>query len=310
MANPPRRVIPREELTAWERWELGTIDDPTPPRIRPGHAPAPVPTPAAAPVPAPQAEPAAEQAPPAMPEQPVLPRVPLPTAEELEAIHQQAHQEGFDAGQAEGLAAGRAQAEDEINRLKVLLDQMANYSELAQAELAESVLDLALVVARELARVEIEADRERVLPVVRELIDTLPVVRAPARIIAHPDDVDALEALLGVELPRDVWRIVVDANQTPGGCKVETPTLRADLSLAGRWASQLRVLQRGNRADLAWNAEVPLTPDVAHQTEPEPEPVAAPTAPAAAALAPRPIVPPEIETVSLDLDEPVNDDPL
>ncbi len=297
MANPPRRVIPREELTAWERWELGTIDDPTPPRIRPGHAPAPMPVPAAEPTPQPVA--IVEAAPPALPDQPVLPRVPLPTAEELEAIHQQAHEEGFNAGQAEGLAAGRAQAEDEISRLKVLLDQLANYSERAQAELAESVLDLSLVVARELARVEIDADRNRVLPVIRELIDSMPVVRAPARIIAHPDDVDALEALLGVELPRDVWRIVVDANQTPGGCKVETPTLRADLTLTSRWASQLRVLQRANRADLAWNAEVPLVPEPA-LSAPDPAPAAAP--------APRPIVPPEIESVSLDLDAPADDE--
>ncbi|GGP20753.1 flagellar assembly protein FliH [Silvimonas iriomotensis] len=300
MANPPRRVIPREELTAWERWELGTIDDPTPPRIRPVPQPVPAPVPASEAAPAPQAAPEADSAP-AMADQPVLPRVPLPTAEELEAIHQQAHQEGFDAGQTEGLAAGRAQAEDEINRLKVLLDQLANYSERAQAELAESVLDLALVVGRELARVEIAADRNRVLPVIRELIDSMPVVRAPARIIAHPDDVDALESLLGVELPRDVWRIVVDPNQEPGGARVETPTLRADLSLTSRWATQLKVLQRANRADLVWNAEVPLAPEPA-------APAPAPAPAAAAEPAQRPIVPPDMEKVSLDLDEPADDD--
>lgn len=289
MANPTRRVIPREELTAWERWELGTIDDPSPVRVRPGQESAPVPAPTAA---SPVADtPAASVAAPVVAAQleaaapaPAAPAVPLPTAEELEAIHQQAQQEGFATGHAIGLEAGRAEAAEEVARLKAVLEQLENFSANAQAELAESVLDLALVVAREVARVEIAADRQRVLPVIRELIDSMPAVRSPARIIAHPDDVGALNSMLGVELPTDIWRVVADVNQTPGGCRVETPTSRADLSLTARWAAQLRVLKRDARPDLVWHAEVPEAEDV--------------------------LPPAALDALSLDLDVPADDEPV
>ncbi len=288
MANSMRRVIPREELTAWERWELGTIDDPSPVRVRPGQAPipaaaAPVPEAASATVASPAetaapvtAEPEAAHAP--------APGVPLPTAEELEAIHQQAQQEGFDTGHAIGLEAGRAEAADEVARLKALLEQLENFSANAQAELAESVLDLALVVAREVARVEIAADRQRVLPVIRELIDSMPAARAPARILAHPDDIAAINSMMGVELPSEIWRVVADPNQTPGGCRIETPISRADLSLTARWAAQLRVLKRDARPDLAWHAEVPAAEEA--------------------------LSPAALDALSLDLDVPADDEPV
>ena len=71
------RVIPKEQLTAYQRWELGSFE----------------------PIPVVEAEP-----PPPEPE-PVL-SVPLPTAEDIERIQQDAWQEGYDLGFTEGRKAG------------------------------------------------------------------------------------------------------------------------------------------------------------------------------------------------------------
>ncbi|GIX26330.1 flagellar assembly protein FliH [Pelomicrobium sp. G1] len=64
-------VIPKERLSAYQRWELGSFD-------------------------------------PAPPEAPVTK---LPTAEELEQWHQSARDEGYAAGYAEGLAQARLETE-------------------------------------------------------------------------------------------------------------------------------------------------------------------------------------------------------
>lgn len=70
--------------------------------------------------------------------------LPLPTAEEIEAIERQAQEEGYQSG----LAAGRMVAEAEVGRLRALLDEVAEVCCDAEVRLADEVLDLALVIAR------------------------------------------------------------------------------------------------------------------------------------------------------------------
>ncbi|UXY14590.1 flagellar assembly protein FliH [Chitiniphilus purpureus] len=251
MPTPPRRVIPREELTAWERWELGALHEEAQERARAAaHAPA---APVAAPEPSvpPPAQPAPEPAPVVQPEPESVAPMQWPTAEEIEAIQQQAQREGFEAG----LEAGRLAAELEVERLKALLMKLQSLVGDLDAALADKVLDLALVVGRQMVRKALEVDRERLLPLLREALATLPPMRPPARLFLNPADQDAVEALLGGELPADVWRLVPDPQIEAGGCRIDSSTSSADLSLATRWAGLVRVLGREQRADLAWQAE-------------------------------------------------------
>ncbi|GAB7129534.1 hypothetical protein JCM19000A_40420 [Silvimonas sp. JCM 19000] len=296
MSTPPRRIIPREEVgdTDWQPLVFTAINDPTPPRMR-RPEPAPAPAPAAL---APAFTPVAQPEPVAAPEpvaEPVA-AVPAPPpidiqqahAAELEAAMQQAHDAGFEAGHAEGLAAGHAEAEADVEGLRRVLHSLEHFTEQAGGELAENVLDLALVIAREITRTQVETDTQRLLPIVREMIETMPVLKPPARILAHPEDVTALESILGSELPTDTWKLVPDPSQEPGGCKVESSGARADLSLATRWQQQLRVLRRQDRDDLSWQAGK-VEPPPAPAAQPAPEPSAAEPA-AAAGPQPAPAV--------------------
>ncbi|KPC53116.1 flagellar assembly protein FliH [Amantichitinum ursilacus] len=296
MSTPPRRIIPREEVgdTDWQPLVFTAINDPTPPRMRrpePPRAPAPAalapafaplaqPEPVAAPEP--EAEPVAEAAAPA----PTPIDIQQAHAAELEAAMQQAHDAGFEAGHAEGLAAGHAEAQADIEGMRRVLHNLEHFTEQAGGELAENVLDLALVIAREMTRNQVEADPQRLLPIVREMIETMPILKPPARILAHPEDVAALESMLGSELPTDTWKLVPDPSVEPGGCKVESSGSRADLSLATRWQQQLRILRRQEREDLSWQAgkvEPPPAAAPAPQAAPAPAPAAQATAPLDAA---------------------------
>ncbi|MBM3115229.1 flagellar assembly protein FliH [Jeongeupia naejangsanensis] len=251
MAGPHRRVIPREELTAWERWELGGIDEERrarqplpqtatpelPVQVQPEPEPVLLP-PVDDPVPAYESLPVAE--------------VSLPTAEEIEAIEQQAMREGFDAG----LEAGRLAAEDEIGRLKNVLQSLENVTAGAERELAESVLDLALVLARELVRQEVAADRKLLLPAIVEALSGIPPAGGTSRLYLHPDDLSVLEPMLAIELSGETWRLIADPRLSPGDARIETASTQIDLALPGRWHTLLRVLNRAERDDLQWNAPV------------------------------------------------------
>jgi flagellar assembly protein FliH len=80
-------VIPKENQTAWQRWELGSW------ATRPGSAAAGT-----------QAKSAAK----------------LPTAEDIERIHRDAHKQGYDAGYEEGTGGARMEA----LRLHTLVEQL------------------------------------------------------------------------------------------------------------------------------------------------------------------------------------------
>lgn len=281
MPAPPRRVIPREELTAWERWELGALNEEAAERERAEEAAreaaaaeqaaqaAEMERQAAAA--AAQAEVAAEVQQTAEPEAEAAPAIPLPTAEEIDAIHQQAQREGFEAG----LEAGRLAAEDETHRLKAVLETLEGMAARFETELAEQTLDLALVIARQLVRETVTTDRSLLLPLVREALAGLPPVKAPARLVLNPDDLAALEGLLTVELPQEVWRLVPDPQMEAGGCRIDTANTRIELTLAQRWSSLTRVLDRHRRPDLAWQAadgEGVAPPATADEAEPAAEP--------------------------------------
>ncbi|TJZ65886.1 FliH/SctL family protein [Chitiniphilus eburneus] len=284
MPTPPRRVIPREELTAWERWELGALNEEAEERARAVAAAKqqaqqpPPPPPAPEPV-APEPEPEPAPAEPEPEPVPPPPEVNWPTAEEIEAIQQQAQREGFEAG----LEAGRLAAEVEVSRLKSVLGELETMAVRLDAELSEKVLDLALVIARQQARKEIMADRERLIPVVREAVATLPPLRVPARISLNPADHDAVEGLLGGELPGDIWRLVPDPQVEAGGCRIDSATSSADLTLGTRWANLIRVLGRQQHKELAWEAE---PAPVADEAPPAPLPAAGAADPAPASFLP------------------------
>ena len=254
MAGPNSgRVIPREELSEFQRWQFSTLLEESARRQveepRPVDAPAPQ---LAAAAPVPETADVAVTGAEAMEIPPeTVELLPLPTAEEIEAIERQAQEEGYQSG----LAAGRIVAEAEVGRLRALLDEVAEVCCDAEVRLADEVLDLALVIARQMVREELRIDRTMLLPAIREAIAGLPQVKGPSRLQLNPDDLTAVSALLAGEFSSDYWRFVPDPSLPAGSCRIETPVSVLDLTLATRWQSLLRVLGRTQRSELAWSEE-------------------------------------------------------
>jgi flagellar assembly protein FliH len=176
------------------------------------------------------------------------PAIQLPTAAELEALreaaraegHAEGMQEGFEegraAGHAEGVALGRAEAREEADALRAMAATFSNAVAAADETIAADVLDLALHLARAMVRTAFEVRPELIIPVVREAIDYLPVLQAPAILALNPDDVDIVRAALAEELDKGGWRVVADPQIGRGGCKVDTASNQIDAQAAARWA--------------------------------------------------------------------------
>ncbi|MBM5573624.1 flagellar assembly protein FliH [Deefgea sp. CFH1-16] len=263
MSGPHRRVIPREELSEFQRWQFNSLLD-TPKAVPPLLAVAtpeviePIPEPLPPPEVAPE------------PVLPIEPSLPLPTAEEIEAIQQQAQHEGFQAG----LEAGRLAAEAETQQLLTLLGHITETLAQGEAQLAESVLDLALLAARQMICDELQNHPKQLLAPIREALAMMPTATHPSRLFLSPQDFELLHSSLQIELPDDVWRLVADPSLLSGSCKIETPATQLSFSLASRWENILRVLRRSDRADLAWGQypveETQAAPAALHLETPAP----------------------------------------
>jgi flagellar assembly protein FliH len=198
------RIIPKEELSAWQRWEMGALDHPGQ-----GHA---------APEPAPAQPDAA-------------PRFSLPTADELAQIHEQARREGFQAGHDEGIIQGRNDAHRVHTLMKSAQDAIDNLDE----QIAADLLQLALGVAQQMLRGAISVKPELILPVIREAMASVPTFNQQLALVVNPDDAKLVATLLARELSQGNWRVVEDSRIVRGGCKIESPHSELDATLATRW---------------------------------------------------------------------------
>ncbi|MBV6477100.1 MAG: flagellar assembly protein FliH [Rhodocyclaceae bacterium] len=203
-------IIPKDNLTAWQRWELGSFDQ--------------------------------KRAAPAAPQKKGGAASQLPTADDIERIHRDAHKQGYDAGYEEGTARVRMEA----MRLHTLVEQLEAALTVFDRQVAEELLGLSLEVARQVVRQTIAARPNLILDVVRDALAQLP--HQHAAIYLHPEDASLVRSYLGEQLAHAGHRIFEEAALSRGGLRMEAGGSHLDASVAGRWR---RVLE-GIGADEDW----------------------------------------------------------
>lgn len=221
-------MIPKEQQSAYQRWEMTSFGDERPSTLARRAAMAPGPAPAPEPI-------------------ETVPHVALPTAEELEAIREQARAEGYAEGLAEGRAEGHAQgyaegaaqgqqeAGAELEHLRAIAATFSDAVVQADETIAHDVLELALRLARGMVRTAFDVRPELILPVVQEAIGYLPVLAQPAVLTLNPQDAEIVRDAMGQELIKGGWRIAEDASMARGGCKVDTASNQIDAQATARW---------------------------------------------------------------------------
>ena len=220
--------IPKEQLTAWERWELPLLD---------------------------------ERGNQVVQEQEVKPL----TAADLEEIRQAAredgfqegreagyqegfekgradgHQQGVQAGEAEGRELGQQQAaeatrkevESRVDRLEHLLGELVLPIQRHEEELESVLVNLTTVLARAVVYRELSLDSSQIRQVVRKALAALPSTADNLRIHIHPDDLEPVREV--AERLEVSPSIIEDDTLMPGGCKVESRHSLVDYTVEKRF---------------------------------------------------------------------------
>lgn len=224
---PARPAAAKPSLSAWQRWEMGTLES----------------------------EDAAHDNVQAL----VVPRVDpeaLARDNELSRLRLQARAEGRTEGHREGLAKGRAEGHAEglatglaaasahAEQLRALAATLPAALRRAESELADAILTLALDVARQVVHRTLRAEPEWVLPLVQDLLHAEPALQGEPRLLLHPDDVALVKSSLGNELQIAGWQVRPDDTLARGGCRVQSASGEMDASLETRWKSVTAALSR------------------------------------------------------------------
>jgi flagellar assembly protein FliH len=204
----------------------------------------------------------------------------LPTLEEIEAIQQDAHDEGFAQGREEGLKAAEIEnkhiLDEELAKLEEQRQQLeAQRAELAQQRealgeeigyfqqllenmnhpiseldevLEEQLLHLTINIARQLIRRELKTDPGEIIAVIREAISILPVSDNKIAIYLHPDDMHIVTDTLSLgEGDERGWRLIEDPMMARGGCRVVSNDSQVDASVEKRLTAVATRLLGGER---------------------------------------------------------------
>jgi flagellar assembly protein FliH len=230
--------IPKEQQTAYQRWELQSFGDTRPSALaqrerEEEEARALAAAEEAAIVEAEQAAYAAEHA----------PQPDYPSDEELAAIREEARQqgynEGFKAGHEEGMAQAldeqRAATEQALAPVRDIADNFSLALRDTDQLISNEVLELALHLAKGMLKNSLRVKPELVLPIVREAIEYLPVLQQPALLILNPEDAAVVRESIAEELDKGGWRVIDDPSIERGGCKVDTASNQIDATVQSRW---------------------------------------------------------------------------
>jgi len=237
MKDPRRNLdrIPKENLTAYERWELPLLD-------------------------ARGNEVAREE------EREVKPLTAADIDEIRQAAHEDGHtegreagyragydegvekgrQEGFEAGFAEGREQGteqglvetRKEVDVKLDRLEHLLGELLIPIQRHENEIETALVNLTTVLARAIVFRELSLDSSHIAEVVRCAMASLPSTTENVRVHVHPDDCQWVSEVAGKF--EAATSIVEDASILRGGCKLETRHSLVDFTVEKRFQKAIQ----------------------------------------------------------------------
>jgi flagellar assembly protein FliH len=199
-------VIPKEKMSAYQRWEMASFGDDRP-SVQ-------------------NAATAARQ-----------------TTEQLAQLREEATRQGYAAGLeqgradgfAQGIEAGRAAGAQDMMHMRQIAETFGAEVAHANEVIANDVLDLALDLSKAMLKTALAVRPELVLPIVSEAIRYLPTLQQPALLFLNPEDAALVRARMDEELTKAGWRMAEDAHLERGGCRVETASNQIDASASTRW---------------------------------------------------------------------------
>jgi len=152
------------------------------------------------------------------------------SVEQLEKIRQQAYDEGYQQGLEEGKNTFLQQSTPLIEQFETLLLSFKDPLELLDENLENQLVNLCLLISKEVIRKEVTTSPQTILQAVQEGLALLPKSEDRVRIRLHPDDASCVRKVYHEKSPQNCL-IQEDSSLSQGGCflEVKSSTINATI---------------------------------------------------------------------------------
>jgi len=173
------------------------------------------------------------------PEQAPEPVLQPPTLEQIQAIQDEAEQEGFARGHAEGYAQGQTEVRRLVAQMEGILDSFNRPLVRLENEAVAALGELAVRIAGALVGRAYQAEPELLAQLLKEAIDAAGGTTREVEVRLHPDDIAAVAPLLELS-PQQ--RLSPDLSLSRGDLRVHAEAVRIDGTLDARLRGALDAL--------------------------------------------------------------------
>jgi flagellar assembly protein FliH len=160
-----------------------------------------------------------------------------PSDPDIEEIKRRAYQEGFAKGEADGIKAGRQQAQAQVEQMQRILSELERAWEQIIAANERQIVDLVCKVAERVVCGQLTLDEEVVK---RSILNAFSAIPEPTdvSIEVNPKDYEYIETIKEdffecIATLRDV-SVSADPSIARGGCRIHTRTGQVDGTLQAR----------------------------------------------------------------------------
>jgi flagellar assembly protein FliH len=175
----------------------------------------------------------------------------------IEALQQQAQEEGYKAGFEEGhkagMEAGQEAGKKDIQQQLAYLQQILGSLEQPLTDLDQQIekdlVNLAITMTRQLLRRELKQEPEHVIGAMRAALQALPVSDRKLKIYVHPDDLTIIQKGLSLEGDDSSRQWIEDPLLTRGGVRLETADTTIDATVEARLNSVISRLLGEERGE-------------------------------------------------------------
>lgn len=175
----------------------------------------------------------------------------------IEALQQQAQEEGYKAGFEEGhkagfeagQQAGQKDIQQQITYLQQILGSLEQPLTDLDQQIEQDLVNLAITMTRQLLRRELKQEPEHVIGAMRAALQALPISDRKLRIYVHPDDLTIIQKGLSMDGEDNSRQWIEDPLMTRGGVRLETADTTVDATIEARLNSVISKLLGEERGE-------------------------------------------------------------
>ncbi|MCL9781890.1 flagellar assembly protein FliH [Vibrio sp. S4M6] len=135
---------------------------------------------------------------------------------------EEGQKEGFEIGHKEGLDASQELIQQQVQNFVSIANQFAQPLELMNAQVEKQLVDMVLTLTREVVHVEVQTNPQIILDTVKQSVESLPITGHQITIKLHPQDVEIVEqAFPQDQLELRNWTLLSDPALNVGDVQIE-----------------------------------------------------------------------------------------